>query len=167
VTELIANWKASVVGNPQEVGWNIWFDEISAMLALTSSEAAIRLRQTELPWTESLLAAVNVLISPDSIPEDIFFAQARWLLEIRTSNWMREVGQDFCRLVERDWERASSTPALFRSPRITIPAIKEACATGEASLTKAVTILRAAEGAISTRLSRAMWDVLAELSSRE
>lgn len=149
-------WRESMAANPRAAEWNAWFDEIEAALSMSVSDAARKALSETTPWSSVMLAVVNILLSPDATPEELFLAHARWLCEIRIAPWMCDVGPAFCILVQRAWSRAIETPALLRHPRLSIPAIRTACEADGVSVSKAARILWAAAGAVSIRISPQM-----------
>lgn len=153
--ETVDSWRSSVATCVAASGWNNWFDNIETTLNASVEVAGITARDYK-DWATAMLASLNLLLSTNAPPEEVFIAHARWLGELRASPWLSDTGIPFCQLVETAWQRAIATPALLRQPRINIPVITAACVHGESGIAKAVRILFAAMPAVSVQLDGKM-----------
>jgi hypothetical protein len=148
--------KASVGGVSHTPEWNEWMSQLETGLGAPLGETAARARDYPGGWIDGMLGSLNILLSEESSPEDLFLAQAHWLASMSLSPWLRETAAMFYRMVESAWLRITQTPAILRQPSVNIPAIQHACNHGTPSLRKAVQILEAAIPGVSTRLSDEM-----------
>lgn len=148
--DLVKKWRAAL---PVDAGggWLEWFDTIETVLGGSTSTAS-RLVREKKDWPTSMLAAWHLLISSESVPDDLFYGHARWLGEIRTSRWLSETGSAFCQQVEVAWGITILTPALLRLPSLSIANIRIALLSGQRGIGRAARILLAASTAVSVRL---------------
>src|SRR5437667_12103923 len=90
------------------------------------AEAAASARDHDGSWIQGMLGALNILLSQDSSPEDLFLAHARWLASMNATPSLRQTAGMFCRIIQSAWLRVTSTPALIRQPPLNIPNIQQA-----------------------------------------
>ena len=156
VKETIQAWRSSVAGVSHAPEWEEWMSQLERGLSAPLGEAAAHARDQKGRWSQGMLGSLNILLSEESGPEDLFLAHAQWLASMNSSPWLRQTAAMFCSIVERAWLRVIHTPALLRQPTLNVPAIRHACGDGAPSLQKAVRILEAAIPALTTRLSDEM-----------
>jgi tetratricopeptide (TPR) repeat protein len=166
IQETIQSWRASLSSVQHAREWE-WIEEFEAALNAPLSEAAARARDHNSSWIQGMLGALNILLSQDSSPEDLFLAHARWLAAMSGTPSLRETAGMFCRIVESAWLRVMATPALLRQPSLNVPAIENVCNDGPPSLRKAVRILEAAIPAVSIRLGDEMKAIIRALAQNE
>ena len=156
VKEAIQAWRSSLAGVSRAPEWDEWMSQLERGLNAPLGEAAAHARDHARSWSQGMLGSLNILLSEESEPEDLFVAHAQWLASMNSSPWLRQTAAMFCGVVERGWLRVVRTPALLRQPALNVAAIRQACNDGAPSLQKAVRILEAAMPAVTTRLSGEM-----------
>jgi tetratricopeptide (TPR) repeat protein len=166
VGETIQAWRSSLASVPHTSEWEQWIDQLESSLSAPVGEAAAWARDHKGSWIQGMLGSLNILLSEQSSPEDLFIAHSRWLDGMSGSPLLRQTAGMFCRIVESRWLRATAVPALLRQPALNVPAIESACRDGAPSLRKAVRILEAAIPAVSTRLSDEMKAIIRSLAEK-
>lgn len=167
IQETIQSWRASLSSVQHAREWDEWIDEFEAALNVPLGEAAARARDPKSSWIQGMLGALNILLSQESSPEDLFLAHARWLAAISGTPSLRQTAGMFCHMVESAWLRVAGTPALLRQPSLNVPVIENACHNGAPSLRKAVRILDAGIPAVSIHLGDEMKAIIRALTQNE
>jgi len=99
--------------------------------------------------SERCFAALSTSMDERCPPERLLIAHAIWLLAFDQKLLRDETGPPVSRLVAAQWLGACDRPILLNSPRITVPAIREAIASRDAGWHKVHRILSAALRAVS------------------
>ena len=166
VGETIQAWRSSLASVSHTSQWEEWMDQLEGGLRAPVGEAAAWARDHMASWIQGMLGSLNIFLSEESSPEDLFLAHSRWLDGMSGSLLLRQTAGMFCRIVESRWLRATAVPALLRQPTLNVPAIQSACRDGAPSLRKAVRILEAAIPAVSTRLGDEMKGIIRSLAEK-
>jgi tetratricopeptide (TPR) repeat protein len=166
VKQTIEAWRSSLASVSHTQEWEEWIAQLETGLSVPLGQAAAWARDHTGSWIQGMLGSLNILLSEESSPEDLFLAHSRWLASTSDSPWLRQTAGMFCRIVESAWLRVTDTPALLRQPTLNVPVIKDACRHGAPSLGKAVQILEAAVPAVSTRLSDEMKAIIRSVAEK-
>jgi tetratricopeptide (TPR) repeat protein len=164
VEQVIKAWRIGAVGQRWGDSFSNWLDHVEELFALPAAEAAARIRDPEhLSATDGLLLAARVAADVDAAPSDSLRSQVQIVLALAPSFWRPAVGHSLAQLCERAWRRHAERPALLRSPRLTVPAIMEACASPVLGIAKAALIILAASEATGPRVGLEMREQLLKL----
>jgi hypothetical protein len=163
---VLDQWRQSLPAGAKG-GWIKWFDTIETKMG-DSAAVAERLAKTgEGGWELSLLAAWSLLEAERISAEQLYVGHARIVAQPRQFYWLREVSRAFCVHVERRWLQMSECPALLCMPRVSVVAIRSACASGEPGIPKAARILVAASAAVKTKIPGEMMAAIRKLAEGE
>lgn len=163
-SDVLTHWRTFTQAQNKPETWEEWFCEIETTLSRPLNETAAIVRNPN-TWSQLMLCSLRIIFSDDSTPNDIFWAHSRWLREINVSPWLKESAGAFCKIMENTWKRVIQTPALFFSPKLTVPAIKSECERDNPSLEKAARILLAAAPALNVRWPKELRDYLETMAS--
>ena len=138
------------------------------MLALSVAEAAAQIRDPEhLSGTDGQLLAARVAADAEAAPSDSLRSQVQLVLALAPGFWRPAAGHSLAQLCERAWQRHTKCTALLRSPRLTVPAIMEACVSPLLGIAKAAAIIVAASEATGPRIGPEMREQLLKLRDND
>lgn len=168
VEQIIAAWRIDVVGQKWGDSFSSWLDHAQKLLALSVAEAAAQIRDPEhLSGTDGQLLAARVAADPEAAPSDSLRSQVQLVLALAPGFWRPAAGHSLAQLCERAWQRHTKCTALLRSPRLTVPAIMEACTSPLLGIAKAAAIILAASEATGPRIGPEMREQLLKLRDND
>lgn len=135
------------------------------ILAKTSREAEVIMQDTSLSTEERILAALHVCRLEESSPSEMFCAQVLLTVFFSRPTWKNETAKALAEMVSRQWWAMSENRALLRTPRFTVPEIKQACKDECTGFKKVAKILLAASNAVRITLPSSMREQLRQLAS--
>ena len=166
--EVIKAWRSDAVGKKWGNNFSNWLAHVEELFALSTDEAAARIRNPEhLSATDGLLLAARVAADVDSAPSDSLRSQVQLVLALAPGFWRPAAGHALAQLCERAWQRHTKCTALLRSPRLTVPAITEACASPLLGIAKAASIILAAREATGPRIGPEIREQLLKLRDND
>jgi len=164
VEQVIAAWRVDVVGQKWGDSFSSWLDHAQKLFALSAADAAAQIRDPEhLTGTDGQLLAARVASDAEAAPSDSLRSQVQLVLALAPGFWRPATGHSLAQLCERAWRRHVEHTALLRSPRLTVPAIMEACDSPLLGIAKAAAIILAASEATGPRIGPAMREQLLKL----
>lgn len=168
VETVVQAWRADPVAQRWGGIFSVWLNHVEELFALSTDEAAARIRQTEnLSATDGLLLAARVVADADAAPSDSLRSQAQLVLALAPGFWRSAVGHALAQLCERAWRRHTAQTALLRSPRLNVPVILEACDGPRLGLAKAAAIILAASEATGPRIGPELRERLLKLRDND
>ena len=168
VEPVVKAWRDDPVAQRWGGIFSEWLNHVEELFALSTDEAAARIRQTEnLSATDGLLLAARVAADVDAAPSDSLRSQAQLILALAPGFWRSAVGHTLAQLCERAWRRHAENTALLRSPRLNVPVILEACDGPRLGLAKAAAIILAASEATGPRIGPEMRERLLKLRDND
>jgi tetratricopeptide (TPR) repeat protein len=166
--QVVSSWRNHPVARRWGDSFSAWLDHAEELLALSPVDAAARIRDPErLSSTDGLLLAARVASDDKAAPPDSLRSQAQLILALAHGFWRPALGHALVHLCEVAWLRHVKHPALLRDPRLTIPAIIDACGSSLRGIAKAAAIVLAASGATSLRIGAEMRGKLQRLAAYE
>jgi tetratricopeptide (TPR) repeat protein len=164
VDQLIESWRSDAVGLGWDGSFSTWLDHVEKLLTVPATEAAVRIRHPEgLSLTDALLLAARVATDSNAAPPDSLWSQVQLILAFAQDIWRPAIGHPLAEICEKAWRRHIGHPALLCDPRLTVPAITQACTSSVVGVAKAAAIILAASGATSLRMSGDMREQLEKL----
>jgi hypothetical protein len=113
-----------------------------------------------------VVAAVRIA-SCDVLPHELYLAHLTIVLSSHVWPWSKEVGEAIEGRVAGQWMAWTGQSASLNSPRLTIPSIREACASAASGMKKCAEILRAARAAVSVRIPESVDETLIKIAQGE
>lgn len=164
--KVVKAWRDAPTAKKWGSAFAAWLDHVEEVLAIPLPDAAARLRDPEhLSASDGLLFAARIASDRDAAPADSLRSEVQLVLGLAPGFWRVATGHTLAELCEQAWRRHTANTALLRSPRLTVPAILEACTKPRLGSAKAAAIVLAASEATGPRISPEMRESLQKLSN--
>ena len=143
-----ADWGRAAKALPNQPAVAAFFAALDRVLAMSGPEVG-RVQQNESePRVARCTAALRLCTDSELPLVGIFIGQAFLLGYVTQSSVRREVENGFGNVVRTEWLRRATFAAEFLTPRLTIPAIRDACNDGSRGLKLVARILLQARFAV-------------------
>ena len=163
--ELIERWRGagSQLGLAPAV--TDWFDLVNSLFVTNAIDAQVKMYEKSLRWEGQVIATLRVATDDASRPSELLTAHVCW------ANTLGNLGLSFCpiddieRLVTSGWLRLSTRPFLLRTPALSVPELKRACASGAHGWRKVGEILSAGLQAVPAAVPESVRETVRRLVS--
>ena len=143
-----SDWGRAAKALPNQPAVAAFFAALDRVLAMSGPEVG-RVQQNESePRVARCTAALRLCTDSELPLVGIFIGQAFLLGYVTQSSVRREVENGFGNVVRTEWLRRATFAAEFLTPRLTIPAIRDACNDGSRGLKLVARILLQARFAV-------------------
>jgi hypothetical protein len=152
IDTLLRVWRSTPVSDGSRLRIPRWVDKVIAMKSNPVEETVAIMRKASLEDDTRLVAASLVGSSHDVGPEALFYAHILLANRLLRGLWCADTEDYLADLVSTSWIRVCDNTALLYSPRVTVPAIEEACREPSKGSQKIAKILLAAHSAVYVRV---------------
>ena len=129
-----------------------WVDDAQGLLVMSRHEAMKVLDNARETFWKRSLAAINVAAAQSISPEELLYSHVMIISALADNVMQRFLGLDLGLKFAEQWLEKVKFSGSLRTPRLTIPAIKDACAEFALGIQKPCRILLAVEPAVSLRI---------------
>ena len=147
--ELLAIWSINSSKLPIKENMFIALDLIESMLSGDKNDALIAIKTEEVKAEKQLVAALKIVHNIETSPENLFYAHTFIARSLIDQTWLDSGVTDLAEFLSAQWLEKIKFPATLRTPKITVPQIKQACNSNETGKKKIGQILLAVRQAIS------------------
>ena len=150
--EILAIWRTNLSELLIKENVVIALDLIESTLFGDANNALTVMGTQEAKYEEQLAAALKIARNIETSPENLFCAHALITTYLIGKIWDDLVITDLAELLSVQWLEKIKFPATLRTPKITVPQIKEACNSSAVGKKKIGQILLAVHQAISLKV---------------
>ena len=150
--EILAIWRTNLSELLIKENVVIALDLIESTLFGDANNALTVMGTQEAKYEEQLAAALKIARNIETSPENLFCAHALITTYLIGKIWDDLVIIDLAELLSVQWLEKIKFPATLRTPKITVPQIKEACNSSAVGKKKIGQILLAVHQAISLKV---------------
>jgi hypothetical protein len=147
----IGEWKEEISSAESKFDYLQLFKEAERLLESDPGSAYQAYTTSDSSRLQHIVSALRMATDPNATLQACFIGLATLVTNDSAVFKQYEIGTCLGALAKRVWEERIHFPAEFNSPRISVPAIKFACAEPHRGLKLAARILLAATSAVSVR----------------
>jgi hypothetical protein len=163
--ELIERWRAAGRQLSLVSAVTDWIDLAESLFVTHTIDAQVIMYNRSLRWDEQVLATLLVATDDAAGPSELLTAHVCW------ANTLPQLGTTFCptddieRIVTSGWLRLCERPFLLRTPVLSVPELKRACASAAHGWRKVGEILSAGLQAVPAAVPESMRETVRRLVS--
>jgi hypothetical protein len=160
----LRKWRESSAGLAIEQQVKSWIDDAQCLFVMSRHDAMKVLdNSSETFWRRSL-AAINIAAAQSISPEELLYGHVMIVSALADNVMQRFLGLDLGLKFAEQWLEKVKFSGSLKTPRLTIPAIKNACAEFAPGMQKPCRILLAVEPAVSLRIPQPLREKLIDLA---
>ena len=150
--EILTTWRTNSSELPINGNMVIALDLIESTLSGDKNNALTTMITQEVRDEERLVAALKFVHTIETGPEILFYAHTFIMTALIDQIWRDPVMRDVAELFSAQWLEKIKFPATLRTPKITVPQIRQACNSNEIGKKKIGQILLAVRQAVSLKV---------------
>jgi hypothetical protein len=152
----LQTWRTAAQAAGVSLGLGAWIDFVEQALVAKTVNAQIAMRTSGLAWTWQVVATLQVSEDPEVSLTDLMTVHGFWVAALFPARSAIHVLRDVEALVVQAWRRAAEQTFRLRNPRITAPALVQACDSPSAGWPKIGEVLLAAANAMPASVPQDM-----------
>ena len=149
----LSMWRANSSELPIKDDIFIALDLIESILSGNQNNALTVMRTQESKGQKRLVAALKLVESKETNPENLFLAHTFITTSLIGTPWEDFVAIGLAGLLSAQWLEKIKFRAALKMPAVTVPEIEQACKSSETGKKKIAQILLAAYPAVSARVA--------------
>ena len=150
--EILTTWRTNSSELPINGNMVIALNLIESTLSGDKNNALTAMITQEVRDEERLVAALKFVHTIETGPEILFYAHTFIMTALIDQIWRDPVMRDAAELFSAQWLEKIKFPATLRTPKITVPQIRQACNSNEIGKKKIGQILLAVRQAVSLKV---------------
>lgn len=156
-------WRAAARSAGVASALEPWVDFVEQALVARTVNAQIAMRTAGLPWTLQVVATLAVSEDPAVSMADLMTVHGFWVAALYPAKSALHVLRDVETLVVEAWRRVAQQTFRLRNPRVTGPALIQACDSPSTGWKKIGEVLLAAADAIPATVPQDMLNAFRRL----
>jgi hypothetical protein len=148
--EVLDQWRTGAEGSSVSAIVGPWLAFVKALFISNTLNAEAAVRDQSLTWTWQAVASIRVAVDTATRPTELLTIHNYWTQVLRLAAVGLFVLPDIEHLVTSAWQRLCENRFLLRAPALTVPELREACASASKGWPKIGEVLTAACDAVPT-----------------